>query len=102
MFVAQVGESWEAGGDLGMELLLYDTSKEEDIVLQGESAVGDGHVHSHFLINLCRDSSLFIYFRIYKFCFFGTGLSVFLLSRIFQGEQLMNLCFIVRIPIRFK
>ena len=36
MFVAQVGESWESGGDLGVELLMYDTSKEEDIVLQEE------------------------------------------------------------------
>ena len=36
MFVAQVGDSWEAGGDVGVELLLYDTSKEEDIVMQDE------------------------------------------------------------------
>ena len=36
MFVAQVGESWGAGGDLGLELLMYDTSKEDDIVLQEE------------------------------------------------------------------
>ena len=36
MFVAQVGDSWEAGGDVGVELLLYDTSKEEDIVFQDE------------------------------------------------------------------
>ena len=31
MFVAQVGESWEAGGDLGLGLVMHDTSKEEDI-----------------------------------------------------------------------
>ena len=36
MFVAQVGDSWEAGGDVGVELLMYDTSQEEDIVLQEE------------------------------------------------------------------
>jgi len=36
MFVAQVGDSWEAGGDVVVELLLYDTSQEEDIVLQDE------------------------------------------------------------------
>ena len=36
MFAALVGESWDAGGDLGLELLMYDTSKEEDIVLQEE------------------------------------------------------------------
>ena len=36
MFVAQIGESWEAGINLGVEVILYDTSKEEDSVLQDE------------------------------------------------------------------
>jgi len=41
MFVAQIGENWEAGVNVGVEVILYDTSLEEDIVLQEEMVQND-------------------------------------------------------------
>jgi len=41
MFVVQVGESWVAGVDVGVEVIMFDTSKEEDIVLQEEMVQKD-------------------------------------------------------------
>ena len=41
MFVVQIGESWEAGVNVGVEVVMYDTSLEEDIVLQEEMVQKD-------------------------------------------------------------
>ena len=41
MLVVQIGESWEAGVNVGVEVVMYDTSLEEDIVLQEEMAQKD-------------------------------------------------------------
>jgi len=41
MFVAQIGEIWEAGVDVGVEVIMYDTSLEEDVVLQEEMVQKD-------------------------------------------------------------
>ena len=80
MFVAQVGKSREAGGDLGLEVVMYDTSQEDDMMLQEEMMnLGiAGHVYSYFLINLCIDSLDIVLsvLRIYNFCILGTGFSV--------------------------
>ena len=41
MFVVQIGESWEAGVNVGVEVVMFDTSLKEDIVLQEEMVKKD-------------------------------------------------------------
>jgi len=41
MFVAQIGGKWEAGVNVGVEVIMYDTSLEEDVVLQEEMVQKD-------------------------------------------------------------